>query len=83
MTHKVLKSCRSTIATWAHDVYDVHEASSLYKKPVGEVLLYMYMYNILYIYIYIAVMRGVPQPAVQVQEMSFFAVVMATVPFLF
>ena len=39
------------MATWAHDVYDVHEASSLYKKPVGEGLLYMYMYNILYIYI--------------------------------
>ena len=52
------------MATWAHDVYDVHEASSLYKKPVGEGLLYMYMYNILYIYI--AGMGGVPQPAVQV-----------------
>ena len=52
MTHKVLKSCRSTIATWAHDVYDVHEASSLYKKPVGE-FFYICICIIYYIYIYI------------------------------
>ena len=29
VTYKVLKSCRSKMATWAHDVYDLHEASSL------------------------------------------------------
>ena len=29
---QVLKSCRSKIATWAHGVYDAHEASSLFRK---------------------------------------------------
>ena len=38
VTHKVLKSCKSKMATLAHDVCDVHGASSLYKKPVGEVV---------------------------------------------
>ena len=32
MTHKVLKSCRGKMATLAHDVCDVHGASSLYIK---------------------------------------------------
>ena len=32
VTHKVLKSCRSKMATLAHDVCDVHGASSLYIK---------------------------------------------------
>ena len=43
VTHKALKSCRSKMVTWAHDVYDVHEASPLYKKTFSEVLLYMYI----------------------------------------
>ena len=30
MTHKVLKSCRSKMSTLAHDVCDMHGASSLY-----------------------------------------------------
>ena len=30
VTQNGLKSCRTKIATWAHDVYDVHGASSLY-----------------------------------------------------
>ena len=30
VTHKVLKSCRSKMATLAHDLCDVHGASSLY-----------------------------------------------------
>ena len=38
MTHKVLKS---KMATWAHDVCDVHGASS-----AGKVLLYMYIYRV-------------------------------------
>ena len=37
MTHKVLKSCRSKMATLAHDVCDVHGASTLYIKHVGKV----------------------------------------------
>ena len=32
VTHKVLKSCRSMVATLAHDVCDVHVASYLYVK---------------------------------------------------
>ena len=73
------------MATWAHDVYDVHEASSLYKKPVGEGLLYMYMYNILYIYIYSRDGGSPPtsRSSYNPIEMSFFAVVMATAPILF
>ena len=59
VTQKVLKSCRSKMATLAYDVCDVHGASSLYIQtcPVGKVLFYMYMYNIyvynVYVYIYI------------------------------
>ena len=30
MTHKVLKSCRSKMATLAHDICDMHGAFSLY-----------------------------------------------------
>ena len=40
VTHKVLKSCKSKMATLAHDVCDVHGASLLYKKPVGEVVFF-------------------------------------------
>ena len=35
-THKVLKSCRSKMATLAHDAGDVHRASSLYIKPCWQ-----------------------------------------------
>ena len=65
VTYKVLKSCRSKMATWAHDVYDVHEASSLYKTCWWSSFIYIYiyiyiyilyvlyiLYNIIYIYIY-------------------------------
>ena len=38
MTHKVLKSCRSKMATLAHDVCDVHGASSLYIKTCWQSL---------------------------------------------
>ena len=37
VTHQVLKSSRSKMATFEHDVCDVHGASSLYIKPVGKV----------------------------------------------
>ena len=48
-TYKVLKSCRSTIAIWPHDVYDVHEVSSLYKKTCWQSsFIYVYVH---YIYI--------------------------------
>ena len=36
VTRKVLKSCRSKMATWAHDVYDVHEAYLLYEKTCQQ-----------------------------------------------
>ena len=32
VTHKVLKSCKSKVATVTHDVCDVHGAFSLYIK---------------------------------------------------
>ena len=38
MTHKVLKSCRSKMATLAYDVSDVHGASSLYIKTCWQSL---------------------------------------------
>ena len=38
MTHKVLKSCRSKMATLAHDVCDVHATSSLYIKTCWQSL---------------------------------------------
>ena len=38
VTHKVLKSCRSKMATLAHDVCDVHGASSLYIKTCWQSL---------------------------------------------
>ena len=38
MTHKVLKSCRSKMATLAHDVCDVHGATSLYIKTCWQSL---------------------------------------------
>ena len=44
VTHKVLKSCGSKMATWAH-VCDVHGASSLYKKTCRW-SSFIYMYNI-------------------------------------
>ena len=43
------------MATLAHDVYDVHRASSLYIKTCWQVFLYMYMYNMYYIYIIICI----------------------------
>ena len=49
MTHKVLKSCRSKMATWAHDVCDVHGASSLYIKICWQSSFIYYMYN-MYMY---------------------------------
>ena len=36
VTHKVLKSCRSKMATLAHDVCDVHGASLLYIKTYWQ-----------------------------------------------
>ena len=41
VTHKVLKSCRSKMATWAHDVCDVHGASSLYIKICWQSSFYI------------------------------------------
>ena len=38
VTHKVLKSCRSKMATLAHDVCDVHRASLLYIKTCWQSL---------------------------------------------
>ena len=38
VTHKVLKSCRSMMATVAHDVCDVHGAFSLYIKTCWQSL---------------------------------------------
>ena len=38
MTHKVLKSCRSKMATLAHDVCDMHGAFSLYMKTCWQSL---------------------------------------------
>ena len=38
VTHKVLKSCRSKMATLEHDVCDVHEASLLYIKTCWQSL---------------------------------------------
>ena len=35
-THKVLKSCRSKMATLAHDACDVHGASLLYIKTCWQ-----------------------------------------------
>ena len=35
-THKVLKSCRSKMATLAHDACDVHGASLLYVKTCWQ-----------------------------------------------
>ena len=56
-TGQVFKSGRSKMATWAHDVYDVYEASSLVKKTCQRssyMFLYIYIYMYLqYIYIYI------------------------------
>ena len=45
VTHKKLKSCRNKMATWAQEVYDVHEASSLYKKTCWW-SSYICIYNI-------------------------------------
>ena len=54
MTHKVLKSCRSKMSTLAHDVCDVHGASSLYMKTCWQSsLIYVITYIYIYIYIYI------------------------------
>ena len=36
VTHKVLKSCRSKMATLVHDVWDVHGAFSLYKNLLAK-----------------------------------------------
>ena len=66
-TGQVFKSCRSKMATWAHDVYDVYEASSLVKKTcqrssymflyiyiyVFAIYIYIYTYTYIHIYIYI------------------------------
>ena len=38
VTHKVLKSCRSKMATLAHDVCNVHGASSLFIKTFWQSL---------------------------------------------
>ena len=40
------------MATWVHDVYDVREASSSYKKPIGKVIY-------TYIYIYVRIYNGI------------------------
>ena len=62
VTHKVLKSCRSKMATWANDVYDVHETSSSHKETCRRssfiyvyvwYIIYMLIYIYIYIYIYI------------------------------
>ena len=42
VTHKVLKSCRSKMATLAHDVCDVHGASSLYIKKFFYIYIYIF-----------------------------------------
>ena len=53
VTHKVLKSCRSKMSTLAHDVCDVHGASSLYMKTCWQSsLIYVITYIYIYIYIY-------------------------------
>ena len=41
----MFKSCKSKMATSAHDVCDVQKASSLCIKTCWQSLLYMYMYN--------------------------------------
>ena len=38
VTHKVLKTCRSKIATLANDVCDAHEAFSYYTKTCWQSL---------------------------------------------
>ena len=43
-TRKVLKSCRSKMATWTHDVCDVTELLHYVWKPVGKVLFVQYIY---------------------------------------
>ena len=44
VTHKVLKSCRNKMATWAYDVCDVHEASLLYIKTCWQSsFIYVYV----------------------------------------
>ena len=43
VTHKVLKSCRSKMATLARDVSDVHGASSLYIKTCWESLYSLFL----------------------------------------
>ena len=45
VTQKVLKSCRSKMATLAHDVCDVHGASSLYVKKFFHIYIYIYIYR--------------------------------------
>ena len=38
------------MVTWAHDVYDVHEASPLYKKTCQRIsFIYVYLMFIIYI----------------------------------
>ena len=72
VTLKVLKSCRSKMVTSAHDVCDVHGASSVNVKPCWQKFFYkscLYVANIyIYIYIYTARMEGFPPPA----KMSLF-----------
>ena len=44
MTQKVLKSCQSKMATWAHAACDVHRAS-LYIETCWQSSFIMHMYN--------------------------------------
>ena len=79
VTHKVLKSCRSKMATLAHDVCDVHGASSLYIKK----------FFYIYIYIYIYIFSHLPLPTksqfnpIKKIKTLFFSLVIAPVPILF
>ena len=36
VTHKVHKSCRCKMVTWAHDVYDVHKAYIYIYRERGD-----------------------------------------------
>ena len=93
MTHKVLKSCRSKMATLAHDVCDVHGASLLYIKPVGKVCTGFSLLggwgsppptkNLL---LHPLLTKFLFPPTIQPNEKiktSFLAVVIVPVPFLF
>ena len=43
VTQKVLKSCRSKMATLAHEGCDVHGASLLYVKKFFHIYIYIYI----------------------------------------